>query len=157
MAAQLTLGEVLREAIQKEVMSRFMYIGLRQSVKDSEAKETFKLIAEQEESHQSMLEDYLSGRIKEGALNYHLVVDDKISDQFGQPDVTPNMELKDVFILAIRKEQTAHNFYANLAEIHPEGKIKKLLEKLSYEELEHKSAVEKIYKDLYLTKSDDML
>ena len=154
MAVQLTLGEVLREAIQKEVMSRFMYIGLRQSVKNPEAKEAFKLIAEQEEFHQKVLQDYLRGRIKEGALNYRLVVDKKISDQFGQPDVTPNMELKDVFVLAIKKEQTAHNFYANLSVIHPEGRVKKLLEMLSAEELEHKALIEKIYDELYLAVPD---
>jgi len=154
MASQLTLSEVIKEAIQKEVLSRFMYIGLRQRVKSQESKDAFKLLAEQEEYHQHVLEDYLSGKLKEGTLSNNMVVDHSVTDHLGQPDVTPNMDIKDVYVLAVKKEQTANNFYSNLAAIHPEGKAKNLLEFLAAQELEHKAIVEKLSEDFNNPKTE---
>ncbi|MCR4394423.1 MAG: hypothetical protein NUV31_08655, partial [Dehalococcoidales bacterium] len=69
MVKQLTLVEVLEEAIQKEIISRFLYVGLRQRVKNQASKDAFQALADQEEMHQRFLEDYLHGKIKEGALD----------------------------------------------------------------------------------------
>ncbi len=154
MAPQLTLREVLQEAIHKEVLSRFLYIGLRQRVKNQSTKDAFQNLAEQEEAHQRVLEGYLHGKLKEGALSSGLVVDYKIVEHLEQPEVSPTMNLKDVFTLAALKEKASHDLYLNLAAIHPNGQIKHLLEDLASQEIEHKSRVETLYTEVAFPHTD---
>jgi rubrerythrin len=145
MVSNLTLHEVLKEAIQKEVLSRFLYVGLRQRVKNAGSKEAFHILAEQEEMHQRFLEDYLHGKIKEGALSPGLVVDYKIVDCLDQPEISPTMDIKEVFNLAVNREKASHDLYLNLAAIHPNGYIKHIMEDIAAQELEHKKHVESLY------------
>lgn len=154
MAAQLTLDEVLEGAIQKEIMSRFLYISLRQRVKNKVSKEAFQDLADQEEVHQRILEDYLHGRIKEGTLSGGLVVDYKIADCLDQPEISPTMMLQDVFLLAANKEKAAHDLYKALSAIHPDGQVKHLLEYLAGQELEHKNRIEKLYTEAAFPQTD---
>ena len=154
MEKQLTLKEVLEGAIQKEIMSRFLYIGLRQRVKKQASRDAFQALAEQEEVHQRILEDYLHGRFKEGLLSPSVVVDYKVADYLDQPDISPTMELKDVFLLAANKEKTAHDLYTTLAGIHPNGYVKRLLEDLASQELEHKNRIENLYTEVAFPQTD---
>jgi rubrerythrin len=154
MEKQLTLKEVLEGAIQKEIMSRFLYIGLRQRVKKQASRDAFQALAEQEEVHQRILEDYLHGRFKEGSLSSSVVVDYKVADYLDQPDISPTMELKDVFLLAANKEKTAHDLYTTLAGIHPNGYVKRLLEDLAFQELEHKNRIENLYTEVAFPQTD---
>ncbi len=151
---QMTLGEVLNEAIQKEVLSRFLYIGLRQRVKKPATKDAFQALADQEEKHQRILEEYLHGKLREGALHTGLVIDYKIADSLNQPEVTPTMDLKDVFLLAAEKEKASHDLYLNLANIHPAGQVRHLLEDLAAQELEHKHRVETLYTEVAFPQTD---
>lgn len=154
MATQLTLQEVLEGAIQKEIMSRFLYIGLRQRVKNPASKDAFQALAEQEEVHQQVLEDYVNGKLKEGALSCKLIVDYKIAEWLDQPEISPTMELKEVFLLAAKKEQAAHDLYQSLSAIHPNGHVKHLLEELACQELEHKNRVESLYTEVAYPQTD---
>jgi rubrerythrin len=148
MDTQLTLREVLEGAIQKEIMSRFLYIGLRQRVKKQDARDAFQILAEQEEVHQRILEDYLHGQYKEGALGMGLVVDYKIADYLDQMEISPTMEMKDVFLMGVKKEKSSHDLYACLSEIHPNGYVKHLFENLASQELEHKNRLEELYTEV---------
>jgi rubrerythrin len=154
MAPQWTLQEVLKEAIKKEVMSRFLYIGLRQRARNPASKEAFQTLADEEEIHQKVLEDYLRGKYKEGALNPGLVVDYKIAECLDQPEILPTMELKEVFLMAANKERASHALYLNLAAIHPNGRVKRLLEDLAAQELEHKNRVETLYTEVAFPQTD---
>jgi rubrerythrin len=147
MVPQLTLREVMEEAINKAILLRFLYVGLRQRVKRQETKDAFQNLAEQEEVHQRVLEDYLRGKFKEGTLNPGLVVDYKIAEYLNQPEITPTMELKEVFRLTANREYAYYQLYLNLAAIHPNGHVKQLLEEMAAQELEHKSQVEALYKE----------
>lgn len=154
MVTQLTLHEVLEGAIQKEIMSRFLYVSLRQRVKNKASKDAFQDLADQEEVHQRILEDYLHGRIKEGILNGELVVDYKIADCLDQPEISPTMALQEVFLLAAKKEQAAHDLYLGLSEIHPNGPIRRLLQYLASQEIEHKNRVESLYVEAAFPQTD---
>ena len=154
MVTQLTLRQVLEEAIRKEIASHSLYIGLRQRVRRQAVKDAFQALAKQEETHRQVLEDYLSGRFKGGALSTGVVVDYKIADCLEEPEISPTMELKDVFIVAAQKEKAAHDLYANLSAIHPNGQIKHLLENLAAQELEHKNRVETLYTEVAFPQTD---
>ncbi len=154
MVTQLTLKEVLEQAIQKEIMSRFLYISLRQRVKNQSSRDAFQSLAEQEEKHQQILEDYEHGKIKDGALHTGMIVDYKIAEYLNQPDISPNMELKEVFLLAANREKASHDLYASLSAIHPNGQAKHLLDDLAAQELQHKRRVESLYTEVAFPQTD---
>jgi rubrerythrin len=154
MVPHFTLREVLQEAIHKEVLSRFLYLGLRQKVRNQAAKDAFQTLAEQEEVHQRFMEDYLHGRIKEGALDSGTLIDYRIAQKLEHPDISPSMVLKDVYLLAAQKEKMAWEFYSGLAAIHPPGQIKDLLQELASQELQHKRRVELLYSETAFPQTD---
>jgi len=58
------------------------------------------------------------------------------------------MKLKDVFLLAANHEKASHEFYLSLARIHSTGEVKRLIERLAAQELEHKQRVEFLYTEV---------
>ena len=154
MAAQLSLRDVLDKAILKEIESQRLYTALSQKVKDNSARTVFQDLTRQELGHQSLLESYLRGELKEGALSIRQVVDYKIAEQLDQPEVSPDMKLGDVFLLAAGREKAAHGFYISLSQIHPAGEVTELLEKLAAQELKHKQRVESLYTEVAFPQTD---
>jgi rubrerythrin len=153
-SANITLREVLQDAVHKEIEAHVMYIGLKGRVTNMAAKIALQELAEQETIHQHILEDYLQGKLKEGVLNVGLVVDYKIAEFLDQPDVSPAMELKDVFLIAANKEKASHDMYLHLAAIHPNGRVKKLLEELAMQEAVHKQRVEALFNEVAFPQTD---
>ena len=150
----LTLKEVLQEAIHKEIESHVMYTMIKSRVNNLSAKEALQDLADQETIHQHVLEDYLAGKLKEGILNVDIVVDYKIAEYLDQPSVSSSMELKDVFLLAANKEKASHELYLQLAAIHPNGHVQHLLEGLAEQELTHKLRVESLYNEVAFPQTD---
>ncbi len=148
MATRLVLGKVLERAIEKEIHSQQLYANLSQKVIDQAAKDVLKILAQQEKGHQDILEQYQRGELKEGALSSGYVVDYRIAEHLDQPELIPDMRLEDIFLLAANREKASHELYLGLAQIHPPGRVKKLLEKLAGQELEHKQRVEFLYTEV---------
>ncbi len=152
--AEMTLGKVLRKAIQKEIASWLLYNDLSRRMSQESARDAFKKLAQQEKGHQHRLEQYLQGEIKEGALSGGQVVDYKITEHLEQPKIYPEMHLKDIFLLAANREKASHELYLGLAEIHPEGEVRKLLQELAVQELEHKQQLEFLYTEVAFPQTD---
>jgi len=151
---EITLEEVLRKAVQKEIASWLLYNDLSRRMSQEIAQDAFKKLAQQEKSHQNRLEQYLRGEIKEGALSGGQTVDYKITEHLEQPKIYPEMHLKDIFLLAASREKASHELYLGLAEIHPEGQVRKLLEELAAQELEHKQQLEFLYTEVAFPQTD---
>jgi rubrerythrin len=64
------------------------------------------------------------------------------------------MALKDVFLLAANREKASHDFYSKLAAVHPMGGVRRLLEQLADQELEHKRRVEFLYTEVAFPQTD---
>ncbi len=154
MVTQLTLKQVLAKAIQKEIRARLLYTDLGQKVNDEAAKDALQELARQEQGHQALLEQYLRGELKEGALSHGQVIDYKIAEKLDQPEISPDMTLKDTFLLAAKREKASHELYLSLAQIHPAGEIKRLLKELATQELKHKQRVEFIYAEVAFPQTD---
>jgi rubrerythrin len=150
----VTLSEILREAIQREIDSHVMYIGLKGRVNNLPSKEALQDLADQETIHQHILEDYLDGKLKEGILNIGIMVDYKIAEYLDQPEINPQMELKDIFLVAAGKEKSSHELYLRLASIHPNGRARHLLEDLAAQELTHKARVEELFNEVAFPQTD---
>ena len=101
-----------------------------------------------------MLEQYRQGELKSGVLSQGQVIDYKIAEHFDQPEISPDMQLKDVFLLAANREMHSHKLYLALAGLHPTGEAKRLLEELASQELEHKHKVESLYTQVAFPQTD---
>ncbi|MBI2850382.1 MAG: ferritin family protein [Chloroflexi bacterium] len=148
MTSRLTLKEVLQKAIEKEIGSQELYRDLGRRTADKTAKDTFEELVRQEEGHQQLLERYLRGELKGGALRVEQVIDYKIAENTGQTEITPEMTLKEIFLLAANREKMAHEAYLALADVHPAGRVKTLLEDLASQELTHKHRLEFLYTEV---------
>jgi rubrerythrin len=145
MATQCTLNHILEMAIQKEIESQHLYGELSGKVTDDAAKDVLRQLSQQEQRHKEILEQYQRGELKAGTLGQEQFIDYKIAEHFNQPEISPGMELKDVFLLAANREMRSHEFYLTLAGLHPLGEAKKLLVELASQELKHKHKVEDLY------------
>lgn len=154
MVTEMTLGEILRKAIQKEIASWLLYNDLSRKMSQEVARDTFKKLAQQERGHQNLLERYLRGEIKEGALGSGQAIDYRIAEHLDQPKIYPDMNLKDIFPLAANREKASHELYLSLAQIHPAGEVKNLLEELAAQELEHKQQIEFLYTEVAFPQTD---
>ena len=148
MAIQFTLDEILGKAIQKEIGSRLLYDDLSQKMKDQVAKDAFRELARQEQGHQNLLEQYQRGELGAEVLCREQAVDYKIAEHLDQPEISPDMQLKDVFLLAANREMHSHELYLALARIHSPGEAKRMFEELASQELEHKHRVEFLYTEV---------
>jgi len=154
MARQFTLNEILEKAIQKEIGSRLLYDNLSQKMKDQVAKDAFQELARQEQVHQNLLEQYQKGELKTGTLSREQAVDYKIAEHLDQPEISPDMQLKDVFLLAANREMHSHELYLALAGLHSPGEAKRMFEELASQELEHKQRVEFLYTEVAFPQTD---
>lgn len=154
MVAELTLQEILERAIQKEIDSQDLYRALSRRVSNRQARDALQEMVKYEKGHQLMLENYRRGELKEGALKASHVIDYRIAEYLEQPEMSPDMGLKEVFLLAANREKASHQFYLGLAGLHPRGEVRKMLEKLAAQELEHKQKVEYLYTEVAFPQTD---
>ena len=84
MSAQLTLRDVLKKAIQKEVESQLLYTELAQKVSKIATRDLLRDMVRQEQGHQNLLERYLRGELKQGALKPEQTIDYKIAERLDQ-------------------------------------------------------------------------
>jgi rubrerythrin len=154
MATEMTVAKVLKEAIRKEIAAWLLYSDLGRRLEQAAAREAFKKLAGEEKEHQKLLEQCQRGEIEVGALGSSQPVDYKIAEHLEQPKIYPEMELKDIFSLAAQREKASHELYLGLAEMHPPGEVRELLEKLAAQELEHKRQVELLYTEVAYPQTD---
>ena len=145
MATRLTVKEVLEQAVEKEIGAQQLYSDLVRRVTSQIAKDTFRELVKQELGHEKLLERYLNGEIKTGTLRIEKVIDYKIAENYEPTEITPDMELKDIFLRAANREKAAREGYLALSQAHPAGEVKKLLEELASQEMEHKHKLEFLY------------
>lgn len=153
MPDRLTLGKILDAAIQKEIESQRLYMQLSAMVGKPPASDALEALCREEKVHQDRLERYRAGKLK-GALSKDQIVDYHIAELAEGPDVSPNMQLKDAFLLAANREKASHELYVTLAAIHPDGEVKSLLLQLAGQELEHKQKVESLYTQVAYPQTD---
>lgn len=154
MAAELTLKDVLEQAIRKEIEARIFYTNLSREIDDKAAGEAFQELARQERGHQGLLEQYQRGELKEGSLSHGHVIDYQIIEHLEGMQISPEATLRDAFLLAASREKASHELYLGLAQIHPDGPVKGLLEELAAQELEHKQRVEFLYTEVAFPQTD---
>lgn len=148
MPVTLVLQDILAKAIEREISSQRLYADLAQKVTNQAARDIFALLVKQERGHQLLLERYQRGELTGGALGRGTIIDYKIAEHLYQPEITPDMALPDIFLLAANREMAAHDFYLDLARAHPPGEIRNILKGLAREELSHKRRMEFLFSEV---------
>ncbi len=142
---EITLQEVIDQAIQREEEAFAFYEKLIDIVADKVSQDTLAFMAKEELKHKRILEQYNTGELGKDALSLREVVDARVVEALGPPDLTERLDHKDIFLVAAEREKASHEFYTKLAELQPAGELKKLLSKLAQEELAHKEKAEYLY------------
>lgn len=139
------IAEVIDMAIKREEEAFAFYNDLYNKVEDPSAKDSLQFLSKEEKKHKEFLVKYRQGGYGEEGLRLTEVVDNKIADYLGKPDIKKDMESKDVYLVAAHRELNSYNFYKSLADLHPEGSAKAILLRMANEEKKHKEKVEYLY------------
>jgi len=142
---QTSMEEVLNQAIHREEIAHSFYANLMNIVEDKISKDTLLYMANEELKHKESLEKYKKGEMEGMPIDLKKVVDGKVVEALGPSEITEHLEHKDIFLVAAEREKASHEFYTKLAELQPEGELKRLLLKLAQEELVHKEKAEYLY------------
>jgi len=142
---EMTLQEVIDQAILREEEACAFYRTLMDRVADAVSRDTLSFMALEELKHKEMLERYARGELGEGALTLREVVDGRVVEALGSPGLTESLDHKEIFLVAAEREKASHAFYTHLAALQRDGELKQLLTKLAQEELAHKEKAEYLY------------
>ncbi len=132
-------------AIQREIEAYDFYMDLYNRVSDKTAKEALLWIAGEEKKHEEFLRKYKEGKISSGTLKLSEIDNHKIAEHVAAPEVKPQMDSKDVYLVAAHRELASFNFYNEFAFMHTDGDLKEVILKIANEELKHKEKVEYLY------------
>jgi rubrerythrin len=141
----VTTEEIFKKAIVFEELSHAFYKRLQEVVLDEATKNTLDYLAREELKHKEILEGYFQGKFSGVTLGKTQAHDSKIVEAFQAPPVVPDLPQKDAFLLAAEREKHSHEFYSNLAALHPAGETRDIFLQLAREELGHKEKVEYLY------------
>ena len=145
MSTGMSLGEVLKTAIQREQEAFFFYTDLVEMATSKESKETLEWIAREELKHRRFLVDYKTGKHAKTALQASASIDYKLADYLSEPEADKPLSSADIYLVASHRELRASKFYTGLAELHTDPQIKDLLLKMASEEMKHKEKMEYLY------------
>jgi rubrerythrin len=148
-----TLESVIAMAIINEQEAYESYMELHNLVDDKDARDTLKFLAEEEKQHKAYLIRYRDGSFRETGLPLNAPVDYKIAETMQKPEPRKDIKTNEVYLIAAGKELDAHNFYKNLASMHPEGNVRDMLLRMAEQELKHKEKVEYLYANTAFTQT----
>lgn len=143
------LKNILERAIQSEEHSYQLYSNLSQRVERPETKRLLESLAAQELKHKELLEGVDLESV-ESAEGTKIPEERTLSDFLEPTPIDAKSTIQDVILFAIRKEQSAHEFYKRMTEYAPTPEAKGLFERLTGEEMKHKENLENLYEEMFM-------
>ncbi len=148
MVLQLTLTGTLDRAIACEVESQRLYRILADRAHGDGVSGALQKLIEKSVELQTFLEQYLHGELKDGTLGKAQAIDYSVTRYLDQPQIRPDMNLREALLMATSREQASHDFYHSFAAVHPEGKVKSYLDGVAARKLENKHVIESLLTSL---------
>ncbi|NLB19000.1 MAG: ferritin family protein [Syntrophomonadaceae bacterium] len=140
------LKGILNMAIAREIEAAEFYFGVYEKTNDTNLKEIFKELAQEEHKHQLMLEGY---QINEAQVMKFKVKDDyKVAETVEAPRLSLDMKPVEAIALAMKREEEAMNLYQELADASDSAEQKEIFENLSRMEQSHKVRLEDLYTNM---------
>jgi len=143
--ADQRLQQIIATAIRREEEAYVFYTDLIAKIDDPGARDTLTLIAAEEQKHRQFLVDYRDKGCAVEGMRISEVIYYKIAEYQQEPAITINMASQDVFLIAAHRELRSYQFYTELAQLHGESDIGKVLGAMANEELKHKEKMEYLY------------
>jgi rubrerythrin len=143
--------EVIQFAIDSEQEAVDAYTTASDVVKRKNIKEMLLGLADQERMHKRRLESIDRERVTGASIVS--VPDLKIADYMDEVTIAADMDYQDILVVAMKREEKAHNLYTTLASNTDDAELKKLFQLLATEEAGHKLALEKEYDEHVLTEN----
>lgn len=141
--------EIVRFAILKEEEAAAAYKAASRIVTRSNVRDMLLSFATQEEGHKRRLEAVDLESV--AAADIRAVPDLKIADYTDGVEITAAMDYQEILVVAMKREEKAHNLYTALASKAEDAGLSKLFTFLAQEEARHKLALEKEYDEHVLS------
>jgi rubrerythrin len=140
-----TFAEAISFAKQKENGAIHFYESAIQVAKNPASKVMFREMADEERKHFQMLDDLKEEDIQ--TLPVEKIPDLKISQYTEDVPFSPDLDYRQILIVAMKKEEEAHRLYSDLSSMTGDPKLSKLFQVLAQEEAKHKYRLESEYED----------
>jgi len=141
--------EIIRFAIDKERDSVNFYQDLAKKVEDPVLKDQILKMADEERKHEKLL---MNLSPKQLAMVQQPAQDDiKLSNYMDDINARPDMTYRELLIIAMKREQMAYDFYAELELRASDDATRKVFTLLKGEELRHKRQIEEEYEKGFMS------
>ena len=137
--------EIINFAIEKEIEAAAFYENLAGKVKNPVMKDAVLSMADEERKHHRILSNLTPKQVS--AFTEPAIENFKISEYMVDPPVTEDIKYADLLLLAMKREEKAHQMYADLEARAADGATRKVFALLKTEELKHKRKLEGEYED----------
>ncbi|MFQ6083338.1 MAG: ferritin family protein [Candidatus Aminicenantia bacterium] len=137
--------EAINYAIQREEKAVQFYQQALSLTLNQSLKEMFRSLADEEKKHKELLQKIKQKDIIQLETDY--IPDLKITDYLIPVEFSPEMDLQELLILAIKKEEESITLYTQLAERSKNSELIKLFQLLIQQEKKHKFKLEAQYED----------
>lgn len=144
-----TFEQTIGFAKQKEDGAIHFYESASQVAKNPSSKVMLREMADEERKHLKMLEGLSEADIE--SFPVEKIPDLKISQYTQDVPFSPDLEYRQLLIVAMKKEEAAHRLYSDMARMAGDPKLAKLFDVLAQEEAKHKLKLESEYDDHVLT------
>lgn len=150
MEKALSVEEVLKAAIAREIEAFDLYNDAALGLSDPLQRNALQEMAEQEHGHRVKLEHILAGNVRWAvrAARAQPVTDLRLTDHLVGGAIEPGADYQDILLFAAKREKAAYDFYQAMAEMVDDVLVQNVFTMLASEELKHKNRLEKIYEDV---------
>jgi len=142
-----SIEEVLEFAIDRETEANRFYLDLARQVRTPGMKKVCEDLAKEELGHKAKLEAMMRSEI---VVPQEKVTDLKIAQYTVEAKPGPNMDYKDMLILAMQKEKASFHLYSDLVQVVDNEAQRQAFLSLAQEEARHKLRFELEYDDVVL-------
>jgi len=143
-----SVSQILDFAIKKEEEAAQFYNALAARMGQQHVGEVFRSFALEELGHKEKLLAVKKGDTS--LLDQRRVADLKIGDSLVEIALSPDLEYKQAWIIAMKAEKAAFRLYHDLASTTDDANLKGVLLTLAQEEAKHKLRFEIEYDDVFM-------
>ncbi len=145
-----TFAEAISFAMMREEESHEFYKDLAGKTQDIFMKEIFMDFAQEEINHLKTLKDLDARGLERIYGNIVKNIDAlNVSETLKDTTAAPDMDFKELLVVAMKREEISRRLYSFLAEISEDNDLSLLFVGLAKEEAKHKLRIEKAYNQLF--------
>jgi rubrerythrin len=137
--------EIINFAIEREHEAERFYKEAAEKAKWPHIKELLLEMAKEEQGHARHLSGISMGAIQD--TNIDPIPDMKLSDYLADMEYKPDMGFQEIMIIAMKREERAHQLYHELGNTCTDPTVCKLFAMMAEEEKKHKFRLEKEYEE----------